>query len=50
MFFHCQVDELEIEDKSEYYPAAVITDPDLDFDEVSSDWEIDPEEVKGLQV
>jgi len=44
-----QVDEPEIEDKSEYYPAAVITDPDLDFDEVSSDWEIDPEEVKGLQ-
>jgi len=44
-----QVDDLETEDYSEYYPAAVITDPDLDYDEVSSDWEIDAEEIKGLQ-
>merc|ERR1719154_632606 len=45
-----QVDD-EYEDTTEYYPAAMITDPDLDYDEADpeEDWEIPADEVKGLQ-
>jgi len=45
-----QIDD-EYEDTTEYYPAAMITDPDLDYDEADPEgsWEIPADEVKGLK-